>query len=234
VVADAYPDEPFALPEFETPLRGIEKRNTLLGRKLNQLQRRQASLASCLLPCSSVIPALECSTGPCVCPILNSAGMNDTVTCANCLNGVDASESSYLTLLANVCAMCSSQCSGVLGAILQSQTSCSNTTCECSLFSQVGAESIGNCASCVKSFNPAGAATLLGIEQACGIGNASGLSSPPMSTPLITTTTLSQSGSTTPTTSHSAAHRFTPVMFWRGLFWVGILFEILALSFFQE
>ena len=181
-VADVYPRERLAFPEFENPFRRIEKRNTFIERNLNQLQRRQ-SLESCIIPCASIETALSCTTGPCICPILNSAGLSAVATCANCLEGVDASYASELILLANVCTMCSNQCSGVVTAIIQTELSCTTTACECSLFSQVGAASIETCASCVQSFDPTDASTLLDTEQACGIGVASPPVSPPASPP---------------------------------------------------
>ena len=246
---------------------------------MNQPQRRQ-SIESCLAPCSSIDSALLCTTGSCVCPILNSAGSSAVVTCANCLEGVDPPYANELALLANVCSKCSDQCAGVLTGIIQTASSCTTTACECSLFSQVGAASIETCASCVQSFDPTDASTLLDTEQACGIGVASSPASPPASppaslpasppaspasppsspmtetvvtssaiipptvqtiSPLIASTTSSQSfeivtqtTSMVPTTAnHSSAHRSTPAIFWWRLFRVGIIFEVLAFSFFQ-
>lgn len=131
-----------------------------------QIHPRQAG--NCTTQCGTIEGALACNSTECACPILNSAGSAGVSTCVNCLTTSSPYLAANLTLFANVCSMCESQCSTSLTAYIQT-LSCNTTACQCTLYLGVGSTALTTCAACVKKFNPTDAAGLLAFAQACGL-----------------------------------------------------------------
>lgn len=163
-----------------------------------ELYRRQ--FAGCAAQCASIESALACNSTECACPILNSAGSAAVNACVTCVDPVSPLTASNITLFANVCSMCESQCSTSLTAYIQT-LSCNSTICECSIYLGVGAGPLTTCANCVQTFSPAIADGLLEFAQACGL-NVTVPSPPPSS---ATSASASASASTVSTPSSSSA-----------------------------
>jgi hypothetical protein len=168
-----------------------------------EIHRRQ--VGNCTDQCCAVEPALACNTTECACPILNSAGSTGVTACVNCLQTVSPLTASNITLFANVCSMCESQCSTSLTAYIQT-LSCNTTACECSLYLRVGSTALTTCATCVQTFNPTDADGLLAFAQACGV-NVTVPSASASQTPSHS----SSGGSTIPTVSATSTSRASAV-----------------------
>ena len=157
-----------------------------------QLYRRQ--LDGCTNQCGPLLPGGNCTTADCVCPVVNAAGATAVNTCVNCITATDPYLASNITLTANVCMHCQSQCSSSLTAYFQSLACNSSLACSCAPFIPLGATTITTCANCIQPFDATDAAGFVDFAEECGIlpSNA-------------TSTTLSSSASTTPSNSVAAS-----------------------------
>jgi len=152
-----------------------------------QLYRRQ--LGDCTSQCAPLLPGGNCTTADCVCPIVNAAGATAVNSCVNCISATDPSLASNITLTADVCMHCQSQCSSGLTAYFQS-LGCNSSTlaCICAPFIPLGATTIATCANCLEPLDQAYSSGLIEIGQECGILPSN-----------VTSATLSASASATST-----------------------------------
>jgi hypothetical protein len=199
------------------------------------MYRRQ--LDGCTTPCASVARALGCNSTECACSILNSAEPATIDTCVNCLEPAQPLIASNITLFANICSKCQSQCSLTLTAYIKT-LSCNTTTCFCSKFSSVPASAITSCASCAQSFDPVHVSGLLILAQQCGILPPTGTAASPGPSPTTSTKTgqsgaTSGTGTTKPTSSASisAVGQGRPDLLFSGLFWMALILGSLAFPF---
>jgi len=222
----------FAAASSDSLFGAVAKR-TYGNARFPEMYRRQTG--DCDSQCGSIEAALGCNSTECACPIFASAGSTAVTACVNCLQPVAPLTASNITLFANVCSMCQSQCSTSLTAYIQT-LSCNNTACECTLYLGVGAAALTTCASCVETFDPTDAAGLLAFAQACGVNvtvpsasQSSSASATIIPTPSATSQVSSATSSATAviTASGSIACRVGVEQFGK-LFWSSMLIGLLV------
>src|SRR5271163_2645131 len=116
-----------------------------------QLYRRQ--LDGCTSQCVPLLPGGNCTPADCVCPVVNAAGVTAVNACVSCIEATDPYLASNITLTANVCMHCQSQCSSSLTAYFQSLACNSSLACSCAPFMPLGATTITTCANCIQPFD---------------------------------------------------------------------------------
>jgi hypothetical protein len=182
----------FAAASSDSLFGSVAKR-TYGDARFPEMYRRQTG--DCDSQCGSIEAALGCNSTECACPIFASAGSTAVTACVNCLQPVAPLTASNITLFANVCSMCQSQCSTSLTAYIQT-LSCNNTACECTLYLGVGSAALTTCATCVETFDPTDAAGLLAFAQACGVN---------VTVPSASQSSASQSSTSLPSASKASA-----------------------------
>ena len=133
----------------------------------NSLSRRQSS-EPCIAECGIFYAALECNTTGCICADFNAGGSAAVSNCTNCLQSASPPLASNITLFAQVCTNCSTQCDTTLAGYIAT-LSCNTTACECAYYAAIGAPNITTCANCIQPFAPADAAGVIEFAQACGV-----------------------------------------------------------------
>ena len=202
---------------------------------LPQLYRRQAD--GCTTQCGPILSGGNCSTTECICPIVNAAGPTAVTACADCISKVDPYLASNITLTANVCMNCESQCSSTLTAYFASLACNGSLACSCAPFAPLGATTITTCANCVQKFDATDATGLLEFAQECGILPSGAPSSAlPSSTASpssagAATGSATASASATATASKSAATRIDFDAF-GSLVWIALTLKAVVFAFY--
>ena len=163
-----------------------------------------AKRQDCTSICSSLEPALACTNGTCLCPILNAAGPQTISNCANCLQGIPefGAYAGFLPVLGEVCSACQTPCADLLSTTLSQIEACNGTilACACGILQAVPSDGLASCNTCLQANDPTDSSKMIGFEQQCGISVGSGTPSANSGT-ATSTGTATATGTTTPTGS---------------------------------
>ena len=174
-------------------LSALSGAENILKRGSRDLQPRQ--LGNCTDVCTPFLGFATCTTTDCVCTPLNNGSPSALTACTDCLQPIAPEIAGNITLLAGVCAKCLAPCNTTLAAHLEG-ASCTNSTCGCAPYFEVGVDAIEACGNCVTAFDPADGQQVLAIPQECNITKptSSASSSGSAAPATVSVTPISHSG----------------------------------------